>query len=170
MPSLLGSNARFVPDSNIFIRHKSIVDLNSLTGNTRVGWIINGIQSDLPNIADLDPESMSRPNSTVYEVWVDITPDAVQDVPLSNSILGLNVYPNPASHTAYIDFTLNEAGAASIAIYDAKGNALKKFSVNGKKSSIIHIPVSTSSFAEGLYSCVIKTEHCTKVARFVVRK
>ena len=169
MPSLIGTNARFIPDSSVMIRHNNIVDLNSLSGNTRVGWIINGIQSDLPNIADLDPDGMSRPNATVYEVWIDVTPDEVKDSPLSNSILGLNVYPNPAAHTAYIDFVMNETGRASVAIYDAAGNRMKNFTLSAKKSGQVHIPVSTSSFGEGLYTCVISTEHGTKVAKFIVR-
>jgi hypothetical protein len=169
MPSLMGTNARFVPDSSIYTRHRSIVDLNSLSGNTRVGWIISGIQSDLPNIADLDPEGMSRPNSTVYEVWVDVTPDEVKDVALSNSILGLNVYPNPTGHTAYIDFMLNETGRATVEVFDARGITLKRTAISGKKSETVHIPVSTSSYEPGLYTCVIKTAHCTKEARFVVR-
>jgi hypothetical protein len=169
MPSLIGSNARFIPDHSISIRHRSIVDLNSLSGSTRVGWVINGIESDLPNVSDLDPESMSRPNKMVYEVWIDLAPDAVNEMPLSNSILGLNVYPNPAAHTAYIDFVLNESGNATVEIFDSKGSLLKSFYIGGKKSETIHLPVSTSSFAEGLYSFVIRTAHCTKEAKFLVR-
>lgn len=169
MPALLGTNARFVPDTNVFIREHTIIDLNSLSGNTRVGWILNGIQSDLPNIADLDPESMSRPNATAYEVWIDVTPDEVKDAPLSNAILGLNIYPNPTEHTAYIDFTLNETGDADIQITDVKGSVLNVFTIHGKKSEIIHLPVSTASFAEGLYTCVIRTAGGTKEAKFLVR-
>ena len=137
--------------------------------STRVGWIVNGIQSDLPNIADLDPESMSRPTPMVYEVWIDVTPDAVKDVPLSNTILGLNVYPNPTGHTAYIDFTMNESGNATVEVMDATGKILKHYAFRGKKSETIHIPVSTQSFAEGLYTCLIKTGHGEKAARFIVR-
>lgn len=169
MPALLGSNARFIPDRTVNFRGRSILDLNSINGSVRVGWIINGILSDYPNIADMDPESMSRPNALVYEVWVDITPDNVQEVALSNSIIGLNVYPNPAEHTAYIDFTLNETGKVTVEIFDAGGKSLKHVEMQGKKSGIIHIPVSTASYAEGLYSCVIRTEGCTKQAKFVVQ-
>jgi len=169
MPSLVGTDAHFVPDRSVSISHNTIVNLYPLSGNTRVGWIISGIQSDLPNIADLDPESMSRPNAAVYEVWIDVTPDAVRDAPLSNSILGLNVYPNPTKHVAYIDFTLNEPGPAYIEVIDAKGVSLKKFTIPGKKSETVHVPVSTSAFAEGLYTCIIRTEHCIKEAKFVVR-
>ncbi len=169
MPSLSGTNSRFIPDPAIFKRHHSIIDLNSLSGNARVGWIINGIQSDLPNIADLDPESMSRPNAMAYEVWIDVSPDEVNDVALTNSILGLNVYPNPTAHMAYIDFMMNETGKATIEVFDAKGKLLKSYAVRGKKSEMIHIPVSTSAFSEGLYTCIIKTNDGMKAARFVVR-
>lgn len=169
MPSLSGSNARFIPDPSIALKHRSIIDLNSLSGNTRVGWIINGIESDFPNIADLDPESMSRPTATAYEVWVDVTPDEVQDLPLTNTILGLNVYPNPTGHTAYIDFTMNDSGKATAEVMDVTGKILKHYSLKGKRSETIHIPVSTSSFSEGLYTCIIKTEHGMKAARFIVR-
>jgi len=168
MPSLMGTNARFIPDSNTFIRHQSVIDLNSLAGNTRVGWIINGIQSDSANIADADPEGSSRPNPLVYEVWIDVSPDEVKDVPLSNSILGLNVYPNPTAHTAYIDFTMNENGKGNVEVVDANGRLMKRFSFSGKKSEAIHIPVSTSSYAPGLYTCIIKTAGGVKRARFVV--
>jgi len=169
MPSLMGTNARFIPDSNIFIRHHSVVDVNSLSGNSRVGWIINGIHSDYPNIADTDPEGFSRPNPLVYEVWIDVSPDEVQDVALSNSILGLNVYPNPTGHTAYIDFVMNENGKANIDVIDANGRLMKKFSFNVKKSETVHIPVSTSSYAPGLYTCIIRTPGGVKHARFLVQ-
>ncbi|CAN5651516.1 hypothetical protein BH11BAC1_BH11BAC1_01390 [soil metagenome] len=169
MPLLTGTDSRFIPDSNIFIRHKEIVDLNSLSGNTRVGWIVSGILSDFPNIADLDPEGMSRPTSTVYEVWIDVTPDAVKDLPLSNAILGLNVYPNPVSHTAYVDFILNEAGQSSVEIFNTMGMMVKRISFTGKKSELLHIPVSTAAFSAGLYTCIIRTEHGSKEAKFIVR-
>lgn len=169
MPSLMGTNSRFVPDTNIYIRHHSVVDLNSLSGNMRVGWIINGINSDYPNIADTDPEGFSRPNPLVYEVWIDVDPNAVEDVALSNSILGLNVYPNPTGHTAYIDFVMNENGKATIDVVDVNGKLMKKFSFNGKKSETIHIPVSTSSYAPGLYTCIIRTPGGVKHARFLVQ-
>jgi len=169
MPSLMGTNARFIPDTNIFTRHHSVVDLNSLNGNTRVGWIINGIHSDYPNIADLDPESFSRPNPLVYEVWIDVSPDEVEDVALTNSILSLNVYPNPTAQKAYIDFVMNESGKASIDVIDANGRVMKKFSFSGKKSESIHIPVSTSSYTPGLYTCIIRTPGGIKHARFLVQ-
>ena len=169
MPSLIGTNARFIPDHSININHKSIIDLNSLSGNTRVGWIVSGIQSDLPNIADLDPVSMSRPNTMAYEVWIDVTPDAVHELPLSNSKLGLNVYQNPSEHTAYIDFTLNETSNAQVKVFNAQGIIVKQFDIVESKSKMIHIPVSTATFSAGLYNCVIKTSNCTKSAKFIVR-
>ncbi len=169
MPSLIGTDACFIPDHSINIKHNSIIDLNSLSGNTRVGWIISGIQSDFANIADLDPMSMSRPNTTVYEVWIDVTPDAIHDLPLSNNILGLNVYPNPTEHISNIDFTMNESGNAIVEIFDEKGIVLKKFDIAESKSKLINIPLSTSTFAAGLYTCVIRTAHGTKEAKFVVR-
>jgi hypothetical protein len=169
MPALIGTNSRFIPDTNVFIRHHSVVDLNSLSGNTRVGWIINGIHSDYPNVADTDPDGFSRPNPIVYEVWIDVSPNEVADVTLSNSILGLNVYPNPSGHTAYIDFTMNENGKGNVEVIDADGRLMKKFSFNGKKSEVIHIPVSTSSYSPGLYTCIIQTPGGVKHAKFLVQ-
>jgi hypothetical protein len=165
----MGTNARFIPDSNVFIRQKSVVDLNSLSGNTRVGWIINGIHSDYPNIADTDPEGFSRPNPLVYEVWIDISPSDVEDVALSNNILSLNVYPNPADQKAYIDFVMNESGKSTIDVIDASGRLMKKISFSGKKSEAMHIPVSTSAFSPGLYTCIIRTPGGVKHARFLVQ-
>jgi len=63
---------------------------------------------------------------------------------------------------------MNETGKGNVEVVDANGRVMKKFSFSGKKSETIHIPVSTSSFAPGLYTCIIRTPGGVKCARFVV--
>ena len=153
MPALKGANAVFIPDPAVISYDGKIVNLNSLSGNTRVGYIAGGIHSDFPNVANLDPIGMSRPNPVLYEVYIDKTVNAIPELPVKNEINDLRIYPNPARDRFEVNFTISHEAQCAIKLFDAKGmlvrTLLKDKNLLGNQAFIF----STAGLSSGIYTC-----------------
>lgn len=168
MPGFLGSNSFFIADHSASYYDAGIVNLNNLSGNTRVGYIVGGIRSDAENIASLDPSGMSRPNATVYEVYVDKTIDNVQDLAVRNDINNLLVYPNPVSNTMYLDFTLLNSGKCDVSLYSLQGALVRKLYSENRDKGDVHLKMHTSGISKGVYFCMIKSEKSVKLVKVII--
>ena len=168
MPFYLGTNAFFIPDTSVHYLNGKILDINSLSGNTRVGFIVGGIKSDSTNIAHLDPSGMSRPNAQVYEVFIDKTIDQIGEVAVDNHINNLFVYPNPAHEVLNIDFEIPNSGKCELAIYSVKGklvrNLFNGLAIEGKK----HFSFSTEGIKSGIYLCRIISGNSKKIVKVII--
>ncbi len=170
MPSLLGSNARFIADTSVSLLHHGIIDLNALSGNTKVGYIVSGIQSDLPNVAGLDPAGMSRANKVVFEIYINKIPDAVQELMIKNAVNDLSVYPNPSHGIFNIGFSLNEKEKVEVEIV----------TVAGKKITTLFEGIAATGFSKftwdgsrtkpGTYFCRIKAGTSDKAVKLILAK
>lgn len=168
MPGYLGSNSFFIPDSSVRFLEGGILDLNSVSGNQRVGFIIGGIQSDAPNIAHLDPYGMSRPSATVYEVFVDKTNSDVREIEVSNNINNLIVYPNPVSKILNIDFSVPNTTNCEVALYSMKGKLVRSILNETIQKGVKHISFSVEGLKAGIYLCKISTPISKKVVKVIV--
>lgn len=168
MPGYLGTNAFYIPDTTVRYIDGSILPLNSISGNTRVGFIVGGLKSDAANIAALDPGGMSRPNAVVYEVYVDKTIDHVGDIPVNNHINNLIVYPNPATATVNIDFELPQASKCDISLYSVKGKLVKNLLSEQLTVGKQHYTFSVEGLKAGTYFCRIISASSKKVVKVVV--
>jgi hypothetical protein len=167
MPALKGTNAVFIPVAGVPVIDGKFIDVNSLSGNTLVGYLVGGIHSDLPNIADLDPVGGSRANSIVYEVYIDKTVNSVPEIPIVNHINNLSVYPNPAHGLFNVDFDLAKEQICDISIFDS-ANSLVKIFLNGKKlSGSQHLSFSTDGIGKGIYMCHVKAGNTEKILKVV---
>ncbi len=169
MPGLLGSNAFFIPKDSSHFLHGNIVDLNSLSGLVQVGYIVGGLESDFPNVADLDPEGMSRPHTSVYNVYIDRTLSSVDDLPIRNSVNNLLVYPNPAKERLYVNFSTESEMLCSVGLYSANGKLVRLLQaetlLNGKQQFTFTIQGLNS----GLYYCKVKAGSSVKVVKMIVQ-
>ncbi len=169
MPFLLGTNARFIPDHSNSLYRNSIVNLNSLSGITHAGWIVGGIESDHPIIAALDPASMSRPNATVFDVFINKTPDAINELQVKSSINDLVVYPNPSHGIFNIQFSLNEKAKAEVTICDANGKKIATLYDGTMQAGSSKFIWDGSRAKAGTYFCRIKSGSYTKTVKMIVR-
>ncbi len=170
MPSLIGTNALFIPNDSVSLLHKNIINLNHLSGNTRVGWIVSGIQSDEPNISGLDPASMSRANLGVYDVYIDKSPNAVPEVSIKNSINNLLIYPNPSHGIFKIEFSLNEKSKTEVSVFNSAEKKISSVFEGTAQAGVSRFIWDGSRMAAGTYFCRIKSGDYTRIARMVLEK
>ncbi len=168
MPGFLGANSFYIPDANVRYLEGGILDLNSLSGNQRVGYIIGGIHSDGANIGQLDPYGMSRPNATVYEVLVDKTNAEVHEIEVNNNINNLIVYPNPVSKILNIDFSVPNTTNCEVTLYSTKGKLVRSILNENVQKGTKHISFSVEGLKSGIYLCKISTKIAKKVVKVIV--
>lgn len=168
MPGLLGSNSFFIPKDNAPLFYNKIINLNALSPLEHVGYIVGGIESDFPNIADLDPESMSRAHSTVYDVYIDKTLNSIHDIKIKNSINDLHVYPNPVAGKLLLDFNLMKEENCSINLFSTDGRLVNVIEQDTKLKGVQHFEMDTKAIAKGLYFCRINAGSSVKVVKLII--
>jgi hypothetical protein len=119
MPGLYGANAIFIPLPSVSTYHNSIINLNSLSGLTKVGYIVGGINSPDANISQTDPES-STASTRVFAVYIDMTV-SVPELKLSSDIADFIAYPNPSEGNMNLEFTVRTAGKVKLELFDSNG-------------------------------------------------
>ena len=170
MPSLLGTNARFIPDRNLSLDHNAIIRLNSLPANSHAGWIVGGIQSDFPNIAHLDPGSMSRASSEVFDVFIHKSIVHVQDQLIKNEINNFFVYPNPSDWIFHIEFSTNEKLKLEVAVYHANGKKIVSLFDGWHQPGDSKLSWDASHVKAGIYFCRVKSGSYSKSVKLVIEK
>ena len=170
MPSLLGTNARFIPDRNHPLVHNSIINLNALSAETHAGWIVGGIQSDFPNIAHLDPGSMSRANSQVYDVYLHKSVAGVSDQLIKSEVNNFFVYPNPSLNIFNIEFSISERARVEAAIYNATGKKIVSLFEGLRIPGDLKFTWDASHIKAGIYFCRVKAVGYSKSVTLVVGK
>ena len=170
MPSLLGTNARFIPDHSQSLFNKAIINLNSLPANTHAGWIVGGIQSDFPNVAHLDPGSMSRASSEVFDVFIHKSGVDVNDQLIKNEINNFFVYPNPSDGIFNIEFSINEKMKIEVAVYHANGKKITSLFEGWRQPGNSKFTWDASHEKAGIYFCIVKSGRYSKTVKLTVEK
>ncbi len=168
MPALLGANAFFIFDSAVAMLDGRVIDLNNISGNARVGFIAGGIHSDGPNIGNLDPTSMSRPNAQLYEVFIDKTIDAVPELNVNNLVNNLSVFPNPASDVLNVNFSVKNENLCGIRLFTLKGELVRTFLDNKKLSGDQRFTFSMNGLNSGIYYCNISAGNSVKSVKVIL--
>jgi hypothetical protein len=169
MPSLLGTNAFFIFDTTVAMIDHTI-DLNSISGVRRVGFIAGGIQSDGPNIGNQDPTSMSRPNPVLYDVFIDKTIDAVAEINVTNDVNNLFVFPNPVTDNFSIHFSIKNESNCDIKLFDQKGKLLSILLPEKKLIGEQKFNFSISELKNGIYNCNVRVDKSIKTVKIILQR
>ncbi len=168
MPGLLGSNAFFILKDSVPLFHNRIIDLDALSGLTHVGYIVGGIESDFPNIADIDPEGMSRPHAMVYDIFIDKTLNSRSDLPIKNVINNLMVYPNPANNKLFMDFSLKSEQNCMITLFNNQGKIVRVLFPEQNLSGDQHLVLNMQGIQSGFYHCQVKAGSSVKLIKIIL--
>jgi hypothetical protein len=122
MPGYYGSNALFIPLPTISTYYNRIINLNALSGVTKVGYIVGGILSPDMNIADTGPE-ISSASTRVFAVYIDMTVP-VNEIKLDNDISDFILYPD-AGGDITIEFVTKTDGKVKLELFDSRGGLIK---------------------------------------------
>jgi hypothetical protein len=168
MPGLYGANAIFIPLPSVSTYHNSIINLNALSGLTKVGYIVGGINSPDANISQTDPES-STASTRVFAVYIDMTV-LVPELKLSSDISDFIVYPNPSEGNMNLEFTVRTAGKVKLELFDINGKKIADIFnayVNARQKKTV--TVSLSDYATSEFYCRISKDGFSKTVKFLSR-
>jgi hypothetical protein len=167
LPELMGSNARFVPLSSTTLLNEKIVDLNAISGNTLVGYIVNGITSPAANISSSDP-SLSWATSLVLEVYIDKT---ITSAPLRvQEPWRFSVSPNPSKNgRVQLQFEGEGRQVLSIEVFDKTGRkVMEDQSIRLNQQGRKNLTLDLGTPAAGLYYIRATGPQFTHTERLII--
>lgn len=82
--------------------------------------------------------------------------------------LAFELYPNPASHHAQIDFNLTETGDVSYTVIDKMGKLVYGSSQEHMTPGAHSFEINTSDFAKGVYTVIVKSPAGNSQKKLVV--
>lgn len=91
---------------------------------------------------------MANPNDSVY-ITVNYTVGESSIENLAGEVMVSDVYPNPVSAVASIDYNLKAGSDLTVTVYDMLGKKVREYDVNGH--GVIQMPVS--DLQAGTYFC-----------------
>ncbi len=127
MPTLLGSGAEFIPESNAnWFLNGEILNLNNLTADsTMVGYIYGGIESTAPNIFFINNGTQSSASNIVFKVYIVKSITGINEKSLSGeNVFNMNVFPNPSSESVNLSFFIPSYGKYSFLVYNLSGQLI----------------------------------------------
>lgn len=125
MPGLKGASAEFIPNPNLPHYNSDIVKLNEIEPDTFViGHVYGGILSPTLNPFSVNQTTTTSADASIYEV--KLIKQVLTDIELVNGSnpYDFEIFPNPASSTVNLYFTLNKPGKVNYLISSVDGKLL----------------------------------------------
>lgn len=170
MPALIGTNAEFIIDAATPVLNEGIIDLTSLPISSRIGYVVGGIESDAPNISNIDPVGMSRPSATIYEVWLTKT-TGVNHIKIESEISELKITPNPAARNCEVSFSLlKPIDKIEMKLVDASGKIFYQRTFKNLNAGLQNFSVDLNKFSSGIYFCNVNALSLTRTVVLEVVK
>jgi len=161
MPALLGCNAMFMLDPNIKNHHNSIVELNTLNGKTKIGYIVGGIETPEPNISYSDA-SLTKASRYIFEVYIDKTITSANQLKTGNTIFNVLIFPNPINGLATIEFSVAKSEWIDIHIFDSKGVLIETLLHKKTDKGTYLLKWESAKHPAGVYFCQMRSENQIK--------
>jgi len=79
---------------------------------------------------------------------------------------GFKIYPNPATHFLYVQWSIKNTSHSYIRILNAEGKTVKTFTTQG---AVNQQRISLNGLAKGVYMLVLKTGSDQQVSKFVIQ-
>jgi len=99
--------------------------------------------------------------------------DNVSSISEINTIekgLSINVYPNPVSNDATINFRMPVAETATIQLFDVIGNEVATFSNNYFEAGDHSLQINLNEYPQGIYFCKLSVKGINVIERIIVIK
>lgn len=161
LPSLIGTNAKFIFNKNVPHYSNEVIKIRELTGRTMVGYMYGGIRAEEANGGN------SYAHDTIYRIY--ITPDFSLGAPESESLVEyLTVYPNPATNALTLHYQVAVSTPVQITIFDLEGRAVFSTENATPRQGISRQHIDISSFSAGIYVCRLVVAGESKTVKFSV--
>lgn len=94
-----------------------------------------------------------------------ITP-GIEETTLEN--YSINLYPNPATHTAWIEFELEEKSKVSISTWDLAGRQLDLVADEYQYTGTVRYQYNTSDLPKGIYLVIVEINRVKQAKKLVI--
>jgi len=155
MPALLGAGAEFIQTDDYFV--DNILNLNSIPQTkTLVGYIYGGIESSAENIFFINDGTQSWANNTIFKVFINKEVVGLEEFALNdNSIINLNVFPNPVGRKMTVNFFAAQLGEYDLNISDTNGKIVLKQEIDVEQIGTQETIIKMSDLAPGTYTITL---------------
>jgi len=155
MPALLGAGAEFIQTDDYFV--DNILNLNSIPQTkTLVGYIYGGIESSAENIFFINDGTQSWANNTIFKVFINKEVVGLEEFALTdNSIINLNVFPNPVGRKMTVNFFAAQLGEYDLNISDTNGKIVLKQEIDVEQIGTQETIIKMSDLAPGTYTITL---------------
>ncbi|MCW3086348.1 MAG: hypothetical protein JWP12_3714 [Bacteroidetes bacterium] len=163
LTGLLGANAKFVLNENVAHYVNGVINLRQLPATrVLVGYMLGGIRAQTGNFGS------STANDSIYRIY--FTYDHTSGIDELTSIGNVTLYPNPASQSTTLLFTMKDAEKVRVTLTDITGKELMLIAEEQFQKGNQKITVNTSELAAGIYICKMESKSGEKVIKLVVGK
>lgn len=146
MPSLQGSSAEFLINTNLPHYETEVIQLSGISQDSiLIGHIYGGIYSPQLNPFSSNQTSVTKADTTIYEVWLirNQSTDSQDDVIDGKNPHDINVFPNPVKEKVNVKFTLEKPTEVAYFITNANGQMVREENIkrplNGEQNIRINL-------------------------------
>lgn len=152
LPGLLGSNAKFVLNTEISHFSNEVINIRGLQNSkTLIGYLYGGIRAEVANLG------ASQANEIIYRIFLT----ANNSSSLSNLDADFGeilLYPVPTSGNINVDFQIKNPMQISSALFDINNMKIREFPQHNLDQVNQRIELGTENISNGFYYLEIKSE------------
>lgn len=140
-------------------------------GSKMIGAAKTGLTAPLPNIGtDLFGSALipRKASSDLGPIDTSISTSTPQLIINPETVLSLDIYPNPVLSDATIKFAVNQDTDISLSVYDMQGRKVIDAGLQKALQGIdYYIPVNTNKLSSGIYIVTLKAGNIDKQCKLV---
>ena len=173
LPGLLGAGAEFVPLDNLpFVAGTDIIRLDQLSGDSvLIGYMLGGIESDLPNVFFDIPEEQSRAHTAFYKIW--LKPGAASGVPvpaLASPLRKAELTPNPARNASELRFSLEGPAQTSVVLQTPSAQTIVVEDLGTLAAGEHLLEFRLDNFPNGVYPVTIFANQFVQTLNLIITR
>lgn len=168
MNGLKGAGSEFIPNPTLNKTYHGVIVLQDLPQDSLLlGWIIGGIEADMPSVFWINDGTQSRADNTLSEVWLYRNPSA-SVIKIENA-LDLRAFPCPMNDHVYLNANLSQATDVEILIHSASGKSVYQRRIkNVGVGEFQHTIEIDEALPSGLYVLQVNTQFGSQKIKLLV--
>lgn len=174
MPGLLGAGAEFVPLATLpLVEGTDIIRLDLLTGDSvLIGYVLGGIESDLPNVFFDAPEDQSRAHTAFYKIWLKpgTGSSGIRVPALASPLRKPELSPNPARNLSVLQFSLDRPAQTSVVLQTPNAQTIHLEDLGTLAAGDHRLEFRLDNFPNGIYPVTIFTDQFIQTLHLVITR
>ncbi len=174
LPGFLGAGAEFLPLAGLpMVSGTEILRLDQLSGDSSlIGYLVGGIESDLPNVFFDNQEEQSRAHPAIYAAY--FVRDAISTgvpVPEQQSPLtATKLTPNPAQNMILLTFTLSRPAQTSIVLQTQTAQTIVAEDLGELPAGEHRFEFRLENFPKGIYPVSLVTNQFIDTIQLIIAR